>query len=367
MGLRRSPRSPSSFVGDLGDLDLKLGSDMDTNRRLVRLTKVKEETIKWIWRGVLCEGMITELSGDPGQRKSRVTYDLVARITTGKPMPNCADGIPIAGAVIIQGEDSVSKTVRKSLKSCGADIGRVFVYDPRLFKDEPFLLPDDLGLVEEAVDSVNAKLVLIDPAANFVNCNANSEQSVRKALKALGDFAARKKISILLVRHLNKGGGSNILYHASGSIAWTAAARVAFRAISDPTCNDPYRHLLMPIKSNVTAASTMAYRTVLSADGQITVEWLGPSSLTSRDMANSDNESKLFEAMEVLFLILRYGPVESQKVYKKSRESGIADRTLQRAKLVLRVKSERKIWYKRSWNWMWRLPNEVDPKNWTVE
>lgn len=60
-----------------------------------------------------------------------------------------------------------------------------------------------------------------------------------------------------------------------------------------------------------------------------------------------------------MYLILRHEPVAAKDAIWKARREGIARRTLDRAKQVLRVKSERKAsnW---SWQWQWRLPDEVN-------
>ena len=117
--------------------------------------------------------------------------------------------------------------MKPTLVAAGADLDRVAVYDPSKFKGSPLTLPDDLDLVKSAVKEVNAKLLVIDPAASFFTCNANSDQAVRKALVPLEELAKKKGLAVLIVRHLNKGNSGNPLYRASGSIQWIAAARSA--------------------------------------------------------------------------------------------------------------------------------------------
>lgn len=331
---------------------------MSDERRLVRLSQVQPKPLKWIWPGYIPVGAIVDFSGDPGAGKSRVAYDLTARVTTGQPMPCCAETALPAGVVLLQGEDVVESVVRPALASAGADLSRIFTYRPKDFADQPLTLPDDLALIKEAAAEVQAKLLVIDPVTVFVSCNFNSDRSVRKALQPLTEFAADKGLAILLVRHLNKSNLANPLYQASGSIGWIAAARTAIRAINDPTSNEQHRHLLVQIKTNLPGAATLAYRTVMVGD-QVAVEWLGTSGLTVKDLVRGDHEDagKLWEAMEILFLILREEPRAAREVIGRAREEGVAKRTLDRAKCMLRIKSERKksSWH---WHWIWRLPDE---------
>jgi hypothetical protein len=330
---------------------------MSNERKLVRLSEVQQKAIQWLWPGYIPLSAITDLCGDPAQGKSRVSYDLITRVTTGQPMPNSTTASPPAGVVLLQAEDSVGATVKPALQAAGADVNRGFVYDPRNFKGQPLTLPEDLGLVKDAVKEVKAKLVVIDPTAAFFTCNPSSGQSVRKALRPLIELAESKKLAVLLVSHMNKNNNGNTLYRASGSIQWVATVRSALRVISDPVNSDPHTHLLVQVKTNLQAAPSLSYRTVM-VGSNIQVQWLGTSSFTERDLSNaSDDESKLYEAMEILFLILRDGPRMSKDIYAKAKEEGAARRTIERAKKALRVKSGRQ---KSSlfWWWEWRLPEQ---------
>jgi AAA domain len=307
--------------------------------------------------GVCALGEITDLCGDPAQGKSRVSYDLITRVTTGQPMPNSTTSSPPAGVILLQAEDSVGATVKPTLKAAGADIDRVFVYDPGKFKGKPLTLPDDMDLVKDAVNTVKAKLLVIDPTAAFFDCNPSSGQSVRKALRPLVELAESKNLAVLLISHMNKGNNGNPLYRASGSIQWVATVRSALRVIGDPVSTDLHAHILVQVKTNLPSAPSLSYRTVM-VQGNIQVEWLGTSSFAARDLSDAnDDQSRLYEGMEILYLILRNGPRISREVYEKAKEEGAARRTIERAKKALRVKSGRKK-SSHYWWWEWRLPDE---------
>ena len=48
-------------------------------------------SVEWLWQNRLSFGKPSMLDGDPDQGKSLVNLDLIARLTTGRPMP---DGAP---------------------------------------------------------------------------------------------------------------------------------------------------------------------------------------------------------------------------------------------------------------------------------
>jgi putative DNA primase/helicase len=70
-------------------------------------------------------------------------------------------------------------------------------------------------------------------------------------LAPLARLAARHRVAVLAVMHLNKDQQQRALYRTSGSVAFAALARMVFALAFDP--NDAGRRLFVPIKSNPTA------------------------------------------------------------------------------------------------------------------
>ena len=263
-----------------------------SQRDLVALNDIPEERLDWVWPNRIAVGAVTTLDGDPGQAKSTVAHDLIARLTCGRPMPNCTGALPPAGAVILGAEDGLGNTVKPRLQAAGADLRKVYVYDPRRFADRPLVLPDDLGVVEAAAGEVGAKLVMIDPFTAFLAGTANSERAVRAAIGALVGLAERLGLAVLLLRHLTKGGGSNPLYRGLGSIGVVAAARSALLAVTDPNADDPFQHVLAQVKTNLSVAPSLVYRTA-KRGSVVTVEWLGESPCTAGDLTGGRAEHSL--------------------------------------------------------------------------
>jgi len=148
------------------------------------------------------------------------------------------------------------------------------------------------------------------------------------------------------------------MYRGSGSIGVIAAVRSALLAAREPGSEDRHRHILVPVKSNVTSAPSLAYRT-MQKDGQLQLEWLGPSRFTSQDVTNHtpDDASAFEEAMFRLYEILQGGPQWANDVLSLARKAGVAQRTLHRAKALLGVRSHR--WGDgRNSRWAWQLPKE---------
>jgi hypothetical protein len=330
-------------------------------RRLVPLSRIRQEPLRWLWPGRIPLGAVSVVDGDPGQSKTTLTLDLAARVTTGRAMPLCEGTTAPAGAVLIQAEDSLGSTVKPALRAAGAAIRRIRVFNRRDFLEQPLLLPDDWQIISAAAKEVRAKLVVIDPLDEFVKGSPNSAQAVRRALGPLAGLAERAGLAVVVLRHLTKNSSGNALYRGLGSIATVALARSALRVASDPDSDDPYGHVLIQTKTNLSAAPSLRYRTVKQG-GNILIEWLGESACTAKDLvaAEHDDHSALREATEVLLAILEKGPVSAKDVVRLAREAGVSKRTLDRAKRALRVRSIRSGsgWYS---HWEWALPEGVGP------
>ncbi len=328
---------------------------MSEERRLLPIGNIPEERHSWVWQDRLPAGAITTLDGDPGVAKSTIAYDLAARITSGRAMPGCNNQTAPAGVVVLGAEDAIGATIRPRLQAAGADLGRIYVYDRRRFQDRPLLLPDDIGLVETAAGEVAAKLVVIDPLTAFLARPSGSEQGVRAALAPLVAMAERMGLAVLVLRHLAKGSGGNPLYRGLGSIGVVALARSALLVTPDPAATDPFQHVLVQTKTNLSSAVSLSYRTVMRA-GIVAIEWLGVSPCQPRDLTGGRAEhTATLEGAYVLYSVLADGPVWATEAYAIAGRAGVTRRTVERAKVLLGVRS-RKVGSGRGSRWYWQLP-----------
>jgi hypothetical protein len=332
-----------------------------SDRRLVSPTEISERPLQWLWPDHIPLGAVTVLDGDPGCGKSTITYDIAARVTTGRPMPNCETAtIGPAGVIIIQGEDMAGQTVLPNLRAAGADLTKIKLLDRSRFIEDPLRLPNDLDVIRQAAIEVQAKLAIIDPFTAFLAGNSNGDAAVRKALGPLSVFAEQYDLAGLIVRHLRKSGASNPLYAGLGSIGIIGAVRSGLVVLADLSSEDKHQHILTQTKGNLASAASLTYQTIKRRDGTIGVEWLGPSQHTAADlMGMTDDHSAMAEAEYVLFSILVEGPVPAKECIKLAGEAGVTERTLKRAKKRMGVPSWKEGSGKKC-KWLWELPN--DPK-----
>lgn len=335
---------------------------------LVYLADVERERIDWLWPGYLAKGKLHIIDGDPGLGKSTMTSDLAARVTTGKQWPDGQEGCTPAGVVLLSAEDGLGDTIRPRLDAAGADVTRAVALtgiryidtDTGEIAERMPALPSDIRRIGEAVRSVGAALVVIDPLMAYLSGDVNShrDQDVRRALAPLAHMAEQAAAAIILVRHLTKGSGNNAIYRGGGSIGIIGAARIGFAVARDP--EDEGRVIVACSKANIAVMpASLAYRLVDSPEyGCARVEWAeGPVGYSAEDLMAASQESvddrtDRNDAAQWLrdHLINAGGEAAQADVVKEGSKHGFSQDTLKRAKKRAGVIS-RKAGMGSGWVW----------------
>jgi putative DNA primase/helicase len=339
-------------------------------RRAVRITfaEVVPQRLHWLWRGRIPLGAITLLQGDPGLGKSLLTIDLIARLTTGRPMPASPEtpeeGPALEGSVVLVAEDDRAMTILPRLLAAGADVGRVSTFplvtevttDPvtglavEQEVADGILLPEDTDLLEAPDVAPPVRLYVIDPVNSFLGQNVDSykDQSVRAAFRPLVRLATRTGAAVLLLRHLNKTPSANPLYRGNGSIALMGLARSGL--IVAPDLEDPdHQRILASSKSNLGPPMPSLRYALRLEEGREhpRVAWLGQSPLNATallasgmasDPANgAPRPAPTAAATAVgragiwLRAALSAGPRPVLDVFGEAEEEGISEAALHRA------------------------------------
>lgn len=323
------------------------------------LSDVEPEKVEWLWDRRIPLGKITVLDGDPGNGKSALSMDLAARLSVGRTFP---DGQPCeaAGSIIMNAEDGMGDTIRPRLDAAGGDPSLVLSLATISVGDEGderhLTIPDDIPIIQQHVEHMGAKLVIIDPLMAFLSggSDAHKDQDVRRALAPLKRMAEKTGAAVLLVRHLNKAQGGNALYRGGGSIGIIGAARSGLLVGEHPE-EDGLR-VLAGQKSNLSPPpDSLAYRIVTAANGHARVEYVGRTEARAdallRAPGDHEQRSALREAMEFLRGELKDGPVAANAIKERAGKNGISDATLRRAKADLRVDSRKQS----DGGWIWQL------------
>jgi hypothetical protein len=318
---------------------------------------VRPVPVDWLWEPYLARGKLAVLEGDPASGKTFLALDLAARLSRGGPLP---DGKLLARpltTLYLSAEDDAADTLRPRAEAAGADLTRLVVASPGLGAIPR--LPDDLVAIAALVHRHSADLVVFDPLAAFLppTVSANNDQSVRRALLPLAVIAAHRGCVALLVRHLNKYGGSRSLYRGLGSIGIAGVIRSGLLLARHP--DDPALRVLAQTKTNIgPPAPSLGFRLLPDDRGRVGVRWTGPVDLSADELcaaAEPVGKRPRERAAEWLRTELADGPRKASELIAAAARVGIAERTLERVKKDLGVKSER-VQNGEKGEWVWSDP-----------
>ncbi len=207
----------------------------------------------------------------------------------------------------------------------------------------PLSIPGDIPAIEEKIVALEAAFVVLDPFVAFLDgkLSANSDAEVRKCLSVVSAVAERTGATFLLVRHLNKKAGLSAMYRGGGSIGITGAARAVFVVGADP--EDPDRRVLAPVKCNLgPEPPSLAFR-IESVGVTSRVVWGEACGLTAGELLAGPPKAtgQQERAEEIIAQELAKGPRGSNEVLGACTAEGISQRTYDRARKALGVRSEK--------------------------
>lgn len=338
---------------------------------LVNLGDVVPERVEFLWAGYVPAGKITVIDGDPSVGKSTLTLDWAAHVTTGTAWP---DGSPCreGGVVLLSAEDGLADTIRPRLDAAGANPSRVVALQAVRETDENgecterTLTLRDVSVIEEAIESVGARLVVIDVVMAYLpsGVDSNKDSDVRSVLHRLSALAQRTGAAIVLIRHMNKSTGGSAMYRGGGSIGIIGAARAGFVAARSPEGDGTV--ILACTKSNLCREPpSLVYRVVESAEhGTGRIEWLGESSYNAHDVTRptSDDDVEERDALATFLVSLiksKGGRVRAPEAVKAaSSEFGCSRSAVTRARTRAGIKSVKNGM---DGGWFWTIEEVTSP------
>lgn len=327
--------------------------------------QVVAQPLSWLWPERLPLGKLLILDGDPDLGKSLLALDLCARLSTGRPFPDGRLGPGPANALVLSAEDTAADTIVPRLRRLGADLQRVFVWQ-RAGHDEdwPWRFPAHADRLDDALHRTDARLAVLDPVTAFLDDSVlcASDQSVRRALAPLIHLADKHRCALLMLRHLNKQGGSRAVYRGLGSIAFVAASRFAMLVARDPL--SPARCVLAQVRNSLAGPQpSLLYRLTAADSALPAVDWLGTSPILADELladAAPRGQGPRDRAATFLEQYLATGPRTARDIWAAAQQASLSARTVQRAKRSLGIRCRRTYTGSRPVSY-WLLPGQELP------
>src|SRR5262249_53974565 len=143
------------------------------------------------------------------------------------------------------------------------------------------------------------RLVVIDPAGAYIGragCDDYKDSELRALLGPLCELAARRRVTILLVKHFNKGATAKAVHQGGGGVGYVNTVRASYVLVPDPDDDD--RKLFLPLKCNLAkGVKGQALRTEpLPPEGQVAALRPFP------DLAGPDREQLAAQLFRIRWL-----------------------------------------------------------------
>ena len=326
----------------------------EPNLKLINMEQVEVEKIDWLLYPFIPFGKVTIVQGDPGEGKTTMVLQIIAKLTKGEAVLPSGSDEPALEAktvdlepvnVIYQtAEDGLGDTIKPRLLSAGADCSRVMVIDDN---DQALTMMD--ARFEEAIIKTKARLVVLDPIQGFLGAAVDMHRAneIRPLMKRVAVLAEKYHCAIILIGHMNKNSNGKSSYRGLGSIDFQAAARSVL--IVGRIKDEPEIRVVCHVKSSLAPeGKSIAFR----LDKDTGFEWIGEYDISADDLLSGDNRGqKIHEAKEFLKEILVFGSVAQTKVAEEAESRGIKKKTLWNAKKELEIES-----VKIGNQWFWMLP-----------
>lgn len=326
----------------------------EPNLKLINMEQVEVEKIDWLLYPFIPFGKVTIVQGDPGEGKTTMVLQIIAKLTKGEAVLPSGSDEPALEAktvdlepvnVIYQtAEDGLGDTIKHRLLSAGADCSRVMVIDDN---DQALTMMD--ARLEEAIIKTKARLVVLDPIQGFLGAAVDMHRAneIRPLMKRVAVLAEKYHCAIILIGHMNKNSNGKSSYRGLGSIDFQAAARSVL--IVGRIKDEPEIRVVCHVKSSLAPeGKSIAFR----LDKDTGFEWIGEYDISADDLLSGDNRGKkIHAAKEFLQEVLASGSVAQTKVAEEAESMGIKKKTLWNAKKELEINS-----VKIGNQWFWMLP-----------
>ena len=309
------------------------------NLTFLPLSEVVPEDVAWLWPQWIPRGTLTFMVGEPGVGKSSISWDLLARLTSGARWPDGSTSAPGRG-LIVSGEDHLANRIVPQLKHYGADMSRLDSIDANgaTAGGRALRLDRDCGLLEAHVRDSGTDFVVIDPLDAFLgDVNPNYGSEIRTITSGLAGMAARTGAAVIVLHHFNKAEKGSLVNRVAGSIDIVGAARTVLYVVEDPS--DARRRAMFVSKSNL-GQNSRAILYQQDIEGRLL--WSpAPDDFDWRKSMSARKDGVVEEAEAFLKVLMQEndGEVRSSLALDQAKDAGISKHALDKAKASLGIRS----------------------------
>lgn len=339
------------------------GESLDYSDIVIRWGKdTPPTTVEWLWKPFIPYGKLTIIQGDGGDGKTSLILKIAAMLTQGMRPPEMrygklqsSESIEPEIVFYASTEEEIADSALPRFRRNGGN-DKLFAYSAESARHMT-LSEDDICA---AIESTKARLIIIDPLQAFLpkGVSLNNISKMRPIFTALSNAALSTGAAVVLLGHVNKNEYAKDIHRGFGSADIAAAVRSIILVEAD--ANDlTAPRTIRCIKSNFDESDFNSIRFKLDEDRRIQLlDGPGKKSITLGEAAGlytsdgvtlfndvSDGAhsepTPLKKASDFLNELLDQGPVRASDVAESLVAAGISERTANRAKKKLGIKSIR--------------------------
>ena len=272
------------------------------------MDSVEVEQVEWLLYPFIPYGKVTIIQGDPGEGKTTMVLQIIAKLTRGEPILPVTDttktkekrsdevdsenedldaednmqeqsSVSPVNVIYQTAEDGLGDTIKPRLLAAGADCSKgCWVIDD---SDQPLTMAD--VRLEEAIVQTKARMVVLDPIQGFLGANVDMHRAneIRPLMKRIAVLSEKYRCAVILIGHMNKNSNGKSSYRGLGSIDFQAAARSVL--IVGRVKDEPEVRVVCHTKSSLAPEGTsIAFR----LDKNNGFEWIGEYDISADELLN---------------------------------------------------------------------------------
>src|SRR5262249_23661805 len=247
------------------------------------LSEFERRTIEWLplERFKIPRGKITLLVGDPGNGKSFVLLDAIAKLTSKHGLK-----------VVILSEDDPHDTIKPRIEYMHGNQDLIEIATgtkSNQGNDGSFFLSANESF-KKLLEEVKPDLVAFDPLVSYVgDVNMFKGSEVRQMLDPYVKLAAQHNFALIFVIHLNKA-DTKAVYKVADSIQSLAVAKCGYIVGPNPDQTDIWGKVICHFKTNI-SQKTPSYKFRIEPNQQnpdmARVDWGNETDLSADDLVKS--------------------------------------------------------------------------------
>ncbi|MCH5372861.1 MAG: AAA family ATPase [Planctomycetes bacterium] len=334
--------------------------------------------VGWLWPGRIPMRKVSLITGETGDGKSLVVADFIARVSTGRPIPDGSmDQIeaPVydPGNILHIGPASDARdVVAPRLLAAGADLTHVRFLTSVAWTDgqtgerrsDSFTLPNDGLLLERIIEREQPRLVVIDPLSEVLRLPQKPglrETALHDVLGDLESLAEECRIAIVCVESDRPGGLVDTGSDGRRRANYDSAFKTVWGVVRDP--RDRSRRLFVPVRHHLgDDRAGLRFAVAANKHDVACIEWnRHDESLTYaeatgrlRVAGNLWNSTKTAQAEVWLKEYLAYGEKPSTEIFRDALEQGFTEFPVRTALRRIAVKSKQG----KTGPWFWQLDED---------